>query len=481
MKPTLRFFAAAVFAACILLPACGGGIDSGVNLTPEPFTRERPDGKIPVKPDLIREQVFSHLAGVPEGEAKVTRWQNIETDYHACRLLSGKAKTAIEQVFADCMAGRGYVYMYRHDAEQLHNDIEFEIEKEYDKYPDARQKAAAEWDALKAKRQEEQEGFAQKYALPEDAFVRKSDVPDDGFNFNYIYGLAALGGIAALAGGGGGGGSGDTAASPVTVIAPTSEQIGGFLYTRGTSSQRLFIIVSVTAQVMSITILGHNTRVWRSQLRVIGGGPSRSTLADIDRESLSGRNGAVHLIMNGTIVRLPPNARAAAFEGRPTITVLAQICYIPWVAEYVRRFPNFYSGDCPSNSGLSYSPDMRRVVHAAMADNFRQGIGIGESGFAFSGSYDGDNRAAGFTYDFGNFKLRTDYVHLPSKQDSEVWLDTYRFGILRPINDEARFFAGVDSHRNAIFAIDTNGDNLHRFGIAIGDGYAARYEYRIRL
>ncbi|MGI9338068.1 MAG: hypothetical protein ACR2P4_06130, partial [Gammaproteobacteria bacterium] len=83
--------------------------------------------------------------------------------------------------------------------------------------------------------------------------------------------------------------------------------------------------------------------------------------------------------------------------------------------------------------------------------------------------------------DMGGYALRTDYVHLPSKQDSGVWLDTYRFGIMPYINDETRFFAGVDSYRNAIFAIDTNGENLHRFGIAAGDGYAVRYELRIRL
>ncbi|MGI9337637.1 MAG: hypothetical protein ACR2P4_03905, partial [Gammaproteobacteria bacterium] len=128
-----------------------------------------------------------------------------------------------------------------------------------------------------------------------------------------------------------------------------------------------------------------------------------------------------------------------------------------------------------------YTPNMPNVLHAAMADTFHRGIGIGESNFAFSGRHNGNDRAAGFTYDMGGYALRTDYVHLPSKQDGGVFLDTFRFGIIRPINDETRFFAGVDSYRNAIFAIDTNGKHLHRFGIAIGDGYAARYEYRIRL
>ncbi len=134
-----------------------------------------------------------------------------------------------------------------------------------------------------------------------------------------------------------------------------------------------------------------------------------------------------------------------------------------------------------TNVVTSYSPNMHNVVHAVMADTFHRGIAIGESNFAFSGRYNGNDRAAGFTYDMGGFALRTDYIRLPSKQDGEVMLDTYRFGIVRPINDEARFFAGVDSYRNAILALDVNGDNLHRFGIAAGDGYAVRYEFRVRL
>ncbi|MGI9338168.1 MAG: hypothetical protein ACR2P4_06650, partial [Gammaproteobacteria bacterium] len=121
------------------------------------------------------------------------------------------------------------------------------------------------------------------------------------------------------------------------------------------------------------------------------------------------------------------------------------------------------------------------VLHAAMADTFHRGIGIGESRFAFSGRHNGNDRAAGFTYDMGGYALRTDYVHLPSKQDGAVFLDTYRFGIIRPINDETRFFAGVDSYRNAIIALDINAKNQHRFGIAAGNGYAIKYELRIRL
>ncbi len=146
------------------MAACGGGLD----LTPEPFTRERADGKIPVKAELIHRQVQAVLDGMPEGEAEVARWQHIETDYNDCRLLSGKAEKAAEQVFADCMSERGYVYMYRIDAEQFHNDIEFEMEKKHDariaaerkaeeKRIAAAQKAEEDRIAAEKKRQEEVE------------------------------------------------------------------------------------------------------------------------------------------------------------------------------------------------------------------------------------------------------------------------------------------------------------------------------------
>ncbi|MGI9338926.1 MAG: hypothetical protein ACR2P4_10515, partial [Gammaproteobacteria bacterium] len=125
--------------------------------------------------------------------------------------------------------------------------------------------------------------------------------------------------------------------------------------------------------------------------------------------------------------------------------------------------------------------NMPNVLHAAMADTFHRGIGIGESRLAFSGRHNGNDRAAGFTYDMGSFAMRTDYIRLPSKQDSAIWLDTYRFGVMPYINDETRFFAGVDSYRNAILALDINAKNQHRFGIAAGEGYAVQYELRVRL
>ncbi len=108
--------------APLFVAGCGGGI----NILPEPFTRERADGKIPVKVELIREQVRAELDGMPEGEAEVLRWQAIEKDYNECRLSSARAtKSQAEEVFAVCMSQRNYVYMLPIDAEQFHNDIFF--------------------------------------------------------------------------------------------------------------------------------------------------------------------------------------------------------------------------------------------------------------------------------------------------------------------------------------------------------------------
>ncbi|MGI9338827.1 MAG: ankyrin repeat domain-containing protein [Gammaproteobacteria bacterium] len=187
MKPTLRFFAPIVLAASILLPACGGGDGGGFDITQQPFTREREDGKIPVKPELIRQQVRAVWDGTPEGEAEVLRWQQIETDYHACRLASDKTKKTTEKVFADCMAGRGYVYMYRIDAEQLHNDIEFEMDKNREKIFAAERKAEAERLAAERKRQEKAEIRRRQKELG-DALVNALSALDD-INLPEIKGL----------------------------------------------------------------------------------------------------------------------------------------------------------------------------------------------------------------------------------------------------------------------------------------------------
>ena len=115
----MRFFSPLLILAALLAAACGGAA-----VLPDEFTRERADGKIPVSIPLIREQTQKEIDGMPEGQAKVERWQVIERDHNACRLSSSrKTKAEADKVFADCMSRIGYVYMYRLDAEQLHGDI----------------------------------------------------------------------------------------------------------------------------------------------------------------------------------------------------------------------------------------------------------------------------------------------------------------------------------------------------------------------
>ena len=135
--------------APLFVAGCGGGI----NILPEPFTRERADGKIPVKVELIREQVRKELDGVPESEAEVLRWQAIEKDYNECRLSSARAtKSEAEEVFAVCMSRRDYVYMLPIDAEQFHNDIFFELRKEKEES----ERLAEERRIARKKKQEEE-------------------------------------------------------------------------------------------------------------------------------------------------------------------------------------------------------------------------------------------------------------------------------------------------------------------------------------
>ena len=115
----MRFLSPLLILAALFAAACGGAA-----VLPDEFTRERADGKIPVSIPLIREQTEKEIDGMPEGQAKVERWQVIEKDHNACRLSSSrKTKAEADKVFADCMSRKGYVYMYRLDAEQLHGDI----------------------------------------------------------------------------------------------------------------------------------------------------------------------------------------------------------------------------------------------------------------------------------------------------------------------------------------------------------------------
>ena len=115
----MRSFSPLLILIALLATACGGAA-----VLPDEFTRERADGKIPVSIELIKKQTLKEIEGMPEGQAKAERWQIIEADYNTCRLSSSrKTKAEADKVFADCMSRKGYVYMYRLDAEQLHGDI----------------------------------------------------------------------------------------------------------------------------------------------------------------------------------------------------------------------------------------------------------------------------------------------------------------------------------------------------------------------
>ena len=114
----MRFFSPLLILAALLAAACGGTV------LPDEFTRERADGKIPVSIPLIRQQIKKEIDGMPEGQAKAERWQQIEKDHNQCRLLSARSSRAeANEIFAACMSKRDYLYMHRLDAEHLHNDI----------------------------------------------------------------------------------------------------------------------------------------------------------------------------------------------------------------------------------------------------------------------------------------------------------------------------------------------------------------------
>ena len=115
----MRFFSPLLILATLLAAACGGAA-----VFPEVFSQERADGKIPVSIELIRKQTQKEIDGMPEKQATAERWRDIETDYNDCRLSSArKTKAEADKVFADCMSRKGYVYMLRLDAEQLHDEI----------------------------------------------------------------------------------------------------------------------------------------------------------------------------------------------------------------------------------------------------------------------------------------------------------------------------------------------------------------------
>ncbi|MGI9338782.1 MAG: hypothetical protein ACR2P4_09785 [Gammaproteobacteria bacterium] len=308
---------------------------------------------------------------------------------------------------------------------------------------------------------------------------------------NYIRAFLVLFffGLLTACGGGGGGGNSVATMPTMTVTMPDnpgtpapvmlafdSPEIGAVRHL-GLDNTQHFIVLSVAAEGTTMTFNGQNFALTRLSVSFVEDFTFR--LPRINRASLHAHGDIVTLITDGEVASLTAFIPEVAFETRPSITMYSQLCDARWLAEYLNSI--LFTDPCPPVPGMSYSPNMPNVLHAAMADTFHRGIGIGESRFAFSGRHNGNDRAAGFTYDMGGYALRTDYIRLPSKQDSAVWLDTYRFGVMPYINDEVRFFAGVDSYRNAILAIDTNGENLHRFGVAVGDGYAVKYEFRVRL
>ena len=115
----MRFFSPLLILAALLAAACGGAA-----VFPEVFSQERADGKIPVSIELIRKQTQKEIDGMPEKQATAERWRDIEADYNDCRVSSArKTKAEADKVFADCMSRKGYVYMLRLDAEQLHDEI----------------------------------------------------------------------------------------------------------------------------------------------------------------------------------------------------------------------------------------------------------------------------------------------------------------------------------------------------------------------
>ncbi|MGI9337220.1 MAG: hypothetical protein ACR2P4_01745, partial [Gammaproteobacteria bacterium] len=236
----------------------------------------------------------------------------------------------------------------------------------------------------------------------------------------FIFGFGSL----TACGGGGGGGS---AAAPTPPAPPryevTAPELGAVHFSDDDNSW-LFVVQTINAQGEDYNFGGQNVNVRRQQV-TRSDLPSNLHLHQLDIAQWHLNMSLVPVVQPGgmTLFLSPANGQIV-FATRPDITRLAQLCPARWIGDYLnqRGFTNGGRPICAYPGNTSYSPDMRRVVHAAMADTFHRGIGIGESNFAFSGRHNGNDRAAGFTYDMGSFALRTDYVHLPSKQDSGVFL-----------------------------------------------------------
>ena len=147
----MRFFSPLLIFAALLAAACGGAA-----VFPEVFSQERADGKIPVSIELIRKQTQKEIDGMPEKQATAERWRDIEADYNDCRVSSArKTKAEADKVFADCMSRKGYVYMLRLDAEQLHDEIAAEEPAKY-----AAEKKAEEEARIAAEKRRKEEAAA---------------------------------------------------------------------------------------------------------------------------------------------------------------------------------------------------------------------------------------------------------------------------------------------------------------------------------
>ena len=161
----MRFLSPLLILVALLAAACGGAA-----VFPEVFSQERADGKIPVSIELIRKQTQKEIDGMPEKQATAERWRDIEADYNDCRVSSArKTKAEADKIFADCMSRKGYVYMLRLDAEQLHDEI---AAAEPAKYA-AEKKAAEEARLVAKKKAEERRVAAEKRRKEEKAAAER--------------------------------------------------------------------------------------------------------------------------------------------------------------------------------------------------------------------------------------------------------------------------------------------------------------------
>ncbi|MGI9337821.1 MAG: hypothetical protein ACR2P4_04845, partial [Gammaproteobacteria bacterium] len=217
---------------------------------------------------------------------------------------------------------------------------------------------------------------------------------------NYIRAFLVLFFFGLLTACGGGGGGGNTAMTmlppPTVTITPrptlevTSPDIGAYHYLPNDKAQWL-VLLSVSAEG-KVTVLQGNTITIRRQMIASYQRDSRMDAydtPDFNRASLHATGDLVPLVENGATVYLTTGQVVPALETNTAITALFQYCSAPWLRSYIGTF----SGDCAGRSQLSYTPNMPNVLHAAMADTFHRGIGIGESRFAFSGRHNGNDRA----------------------------------------------------------------------------------------